>query len=34
MKGVAERVGVGRSTLYRALERHKQAEAQDAALRG
>lgn len=34
VKGVAELLDVGRSTLYRALERHKQAEAQDASLRG
>ena len=27
VKGVAELLGVGRSTLYRALERHAQAEA-------
>lgn len=34
VKGVAELLGVGRSTLYRALERHAQAEAKDASLRG
>jgi DNA invertase Pin-like site-specific DNA recombinase len=34
VKGVAELLGVGRSTLYRALDRHAQAEAKDASLRG
>ena len=34
VKGVAELLGVGRSTLYRALERHAQAEAADASRPG
>ena len=34
VKDVAELLGVSRSTLYRALERHKQVEARDASLRG
>lgn len=34
VKGVVELLGVGRSTLYRALDRYARTEAKDATLRG